>query len=41
MTLEGAIDAMKMKGACHEKTWPFNRKRVNKKPPGKAESKCK
>lgn len=36
MTLGGAIDAIQMKGACLQATWPFDLAVVNEKPPEEA-----
>ena len=33
MTLAGAIDALSMKGACLDSSWPFNLERINDSPP--------
>lgn len=33
MTLTGAIDALTMKGACLDSSWPFNLQKINEIPP--------
>lgn len=33
MTLTGAIDALTMKGACLDRSWPFVLNRLNEAPP--------
>lgn len=41
MTLSGAIEAMEIKGACLQATYPFDLSKVNKMPPADAFSEAR
>lgn len=36
MSLTGAIDALTLKGACLQESWPFSLERINESPPQEA-----